>query len=219
MFALEEVGGAAEVTAVGTAQAAEDFAGAGNAPAEHLQPADDQRMFIGHRDDGLAKQFAEVGHAFAAADVIRPGLEDIILQDGAVTAQNNLALRRVFADQGDGLLHFVDERHDEGDADIVVALLKLLDQFAPGRVLQHHGRGVEILRDVIESELDVDGAGTEDSLRTCHLTVKQFVADRRGVALLGADWTADTGQQYFLALGFGHKVVACWKRAQRLGMK
>jgi len=101
--------------------------------------------------------------------MIRVRFEHVVLQNGAVAAEDDFALRRVLADQGDGLLHLVHDGHDKGDADIVVALLQLLDEFALGRVLQHHRRGVEILRDIFEGKMDVDGARAEQPLGARHL--------------------------------------------------
>src|SRR5208283_2384019 len=104
VFARKEVRGTAEIAPVGTAQPAEDFARARDPPTKHLKPAYQQWLLVGHGDLRFAQQTAEEGHAFLPADVIAIGLEPLILQHGAVAAQDNFAFGRVLADQGDDLL-------------------------------------------------------------------------------------------------------------------
>ena len=144
---------------------------------------------------GSPSRPAEERHSLLAADIIRVRLEHLILQNGAVAAENDFAFGGVLADQGDRLLHLVHDRHEERDADVIVALLQLLDQFALGRVLQHHRGRVEVLRDIIEGEMDVDGARAEKPLGARDLPVKQFITDRRRVPVFWPHGTAHTGKK------------------------
>jgi hypothetical protein len=121
---------AAEVAAVRAAEAGEDFSRAGNFPAEHLQPAYNQGMLVRHWNFRLAQQPPKVSDALLAADVIRVRLEHLVLQHSAVAAQHDLAVGSIFPNQRHGFLHLMHHRHQERNAHIVVALLKLLDEFA-----------------------------------------------------------------------------------------
>ena len=150
VFAGEKVRGAAKVAAVRAAQTGEDHSRARHLLPKHLETAHEQRVLVRHGDFGLAQQPPHVGHPFLAADVVRVGLEDLVLQHGPIAAQDDLGLRRIFADQRDRLLHLVRDSHHEADAHVIVALPEFADQFALGRILQHHRGGVEILGDVFE---------------------------------------------------------------------
>ena len=193
VLALEEVRGAAEIAAVRAAQPGEDFARARDLPPKYLEPAYQQRLLVRHRQLGFAQQAAEEPHAFLPADVIAVGLERLVLEHRAVAAQDDLAVGRVLADQRDGLLHLVHDRQQEGDAHVIVALLEFADQLALRRILQHHRRGVEVLRDVLEGIMDVDRARAEQALGARHLPVKEFIADRRRIAIFRPHRAADTG--------------------------
>ena len=160
-------------------------------------------MLVGHGNLGFAQQPAEPGHALFAADVVRVGFEHVILQHGAVAAKHNLGVRRVFPDQGDQLLHLVDDRHDERDAHVIVALLELAEEFGAGRVLQHHRRGIEVFGNVIKPELDIHRARAKHALHAGHLAIEQFVTDGRRIAVFRPQRAANTGQQNFF---HGHKI-------------
>ncbi len=193
VLAREEMRRATEIAAVRAAEAGKDFTRAGDFPAEHLEPAHNERMLVGHGDFWFTQQPAKICHAFLAADMVRKRLENIVLQHRAVTAEHNLAVRRVFADERDHLLHLVHQRHDERNAHVVVALLEFLDEFALGGVLQHHRRRVEIFGDVIEAKMHVYRARAEKALRARYLAIKEFIADGWRVTVLRSHRTADTG--------------------------
>jgi hypothetical protein len=86
-------------------------------------------------------------------------------------------------------------------ANVIAALLESLDEFAPGRVLQHHGRRIAIFRDVIQSKMHVHGARAENALRARDLAAKKLLADGRRIAELRSHRTADTGQQNLVIQG------------------
>jgi hypothetical protein len=136
--------------------------------------------------------------------VVAVGQEFLVLKNRAVTAEHDLGLGRVFADEGDGVLHAMHDRHEEGDADVVVALFEFADEFAFGRVLEDDGRGVEVFGDVFEAEMGVDGAWAEDALGAGDLAVEEFVAYGGSIAAIGPDGPAHAGEEDFLVHEFNH---------------
>ena len=193
VFAREEMGRAAKIAAVGTAQPREDFSRAGGFPPKHLEPAYHQRMLVRHRDFRLAQQPPEIRDALLPADEVRVRFEHVVFQHRAVTTENDLALRRIFADQRDRLLHLVHDHHDEGNADVLVTLLEFADQLPFRRVLQHHRGRVKVFGDIIEAKMDVDRARAKEALGAHHLPVKQFVTDGRRIAVFRPHWATYTG--------------------------
>ena len=92
VLALEEMRGAAEVAAVGTAQPGEDHARVAGGLAEDLELAHDQGMLVRPGLMLLAQEIAHELHALAPADVVGVRLEVLLAQDRAVAAQDDLAL-------------------------------------------------------------------------------------------------------------------------------
>ena len=78
VFAREKVRGAAEIAAVRTAEACEYFSRAGDLPAEHLQPAHDERMLVRHRNFRLAQQPA---HEPPAGVILADIVDNLFLQE------------------------------------------------------------------------------------------------------------------------------------------
>src|ERR1017187_5324553 len=193
VLALEEVRGAAKIAAIRAAQPSKDLARGRDLPPKYLEPAYQQRLLVRHRDFRLAQEPAKEPHAFLSTEVIAVGLERLVLEHRPVAAQDNLAVRRVAADQRDSLLHLVHDRQQEGDANVIVALLQFADQLALRRILQHYCRGVKVLRDVFEGVMDVDRPRAEEALGARHLPVKEFIANRRRVAIFRPQWAADAG--------------------------
>ena len=110
MAALEEIGGAAEVAAVGAAEPGEYHAGPRRFLAEDAHAADDQRVPVGHRHLRLFKKPPHEAHTLLPADVIAVLPEDLVGQDRAVATQHDLRIRRVFPDESDDLLHAMEGR-------------------------------------------------------------------------------------------------------------
>src|SRR5438105_4770314 len=99
----------------------------------------------------------------------------------------------MFPDQRHHLLHLVHHRHQKRDADVIITFLKFPNQLALRWVLQHYCRCIEILRDIVQPEMNVDSSRAEESLRSRHLAVKEFVPYGRGVTELRANGSADAG--------------------------
>src|SRR3990167_1012265 len=114
------------------------------------------------------------------------------------------------------LLHDVEGGHDEGDPDIIVALLQLPDQLLPRRVLEHRGGGVEIDCDVFKGELRMKGTGAEHPLGPGHLSVKKLVANTGAVAIRLSQWPANTGKQDFLHNAITEKLLIFLLKCQDL---
>jgi len=89
----------------------------------------------------------------------------------------------------------VEHRQQERDTDIVVPLLQLPDELALRRVLERDRGSVEVLGDVVEGEVLVDGARAEYALRAGDLAEQELVTDAGAVAVFRPERTADTGQQ------------------------
>ena len=85
--------------------------------------------------------------------------------------------------QRDHVLDLVEDRHQEGNTDVVVALLEFADELALGRVLQDDRRRIQVLRDVFERKLDVHRARAENALGAGHLAVQQFISHRWRIAV------------------------------------
>ena len=101
----------------------------------------------------------------------------------------------MLADEGHDLLHAVESGEDEGEPHVVVALLELPNEFALGRILQDHGRGLDVRGDVFEGKMVMDRAGAEEPLRPGDLAEKQLIAHAGPVAVLGAQRPAYAGQE------------------------
>src|SRR4051794_1761634 len=98
---------ATKVASVRTTEPSKNFSRARNSPSKNLQPTHDQRMLIGHRNFRLAQQAPEPRHAFFATEIIPVRRKHLILQHRAITAEDDLTVRRVFADERDRLLHLM----------------------------------------------------------------------------------------------------------------
>ena len=125
---------------------------------------------------------AEEANAFFAADMVRQRDEQVIGQHRAVSAKNDLRAGRMLADQLDHALHLVERRHDEIDADVVIApASKFVQKLALRRIVKHDRRGRNVLGDVIEPPAADYLAKTEDALGAGYLGMEKLRPD--GIAL------------------------------------
>ena len=194
VFSLEEVRRAAEIAAVGTAEAPEDHAGAGDLAAEQPQPADDDGM--PPRCGALAEELLHEDRALLAADEIRPRRQLLVGQHRAVPAEDDPRLRRVPAHQRRRLLHPVKRRQYERDPDVFGMFPQLANQLAPAGVMEDGDRRLQILGDVLEGKLHMVRAGTEESLLARDLPEEQLVTDARRIAVALPEGPAHTGEKY-----------------------
>ena len=195
MLFLEEMGRAAEVAAVRATEAREDHAVVADRGRKDLQAVPDDRVVVRHLLRGFAEQAPQETHALLAAEIVPIGCELLIRKDRPVTAEDDLRARRVAPDELDEALHLVERGQDERDADVLIAFFQLADELAFVRVLKDDRRGIEVVRDVFEREMDLMGTGAEHPLRAGHLAVQELIADRGAIAVPGAERPADACQE------------------------
>ena len=74
---------------------------------------------------------------------------------------------------------------------IVPSLFEFPDQLLLGRVLEHDGWCVEVLGDVFQGKMGMQGSGAEKALRARYLAMEQFVPDGWSIAMVRTDRSAD----------------------------
>jgi hypothetical protein len=144
------------------------------------------------------EQAAEKSDALFAADVVPVGQKRLVGQDGAVSAQDDFAVRGIFSDEGHGFFHAVENGQQEGHADEIVPFLQLPDEVFAGRVLQHDGGRVQILGDIIERKIHMDGARAKNALGPGDLPVQELVPHAGVVSVFRPHRADDAGEQDFL---------------------
>jgi hypothetical protein len=191
------MGGTAEIASVGTAQSGEYQARLRDGNRQNLQAAFNQRVLIRHGDFRLAEKAPHESNSFFSTYMVTILLEGLIIQNGAIATQNDLARGRILAYQRRDLLHAVKCSHYEGDSDEIISFLEFSNQFPPSWVVKHYRRDFQVVRYVIERIMNVCGSRAENSLGPCDLPIEEFIADTFAVTVSRPEGPAYTGKKQF----------------------